>query len=130
MLIKPFLDRERSLTQRYGVVRGPAALGLHVVPGRWRWMVGVIDVPDIIRCFLMLFLPESPHWLYMKKSKTDAIVLSKIYDPYRLEEELDKLSAPLEEEHHRKNAISYWNVFRMKEIRLAFFTGAGLQVIK
>ena len=83
-------------------------------------MVGVIDGPDIIRCFLMLFLPESPHWLYMKKSKTDAIILSKIYDPYPLEEELDKLSAPLEKEHHRKNAISYWNVFRMKESRLAF----------
>lgn len=88
-------------------------------------------MPAIIQFFLMLFLPESPRWLYMKKSKTDAIVvLSKIYDPYRLEEELDQLSAALEEEHHRKNAVSYWDVFRIKEIRLAFIAGAGLQVIK
>ncbi|PWA42957.1 inositol transporter 1 [Artemisia annua] len=89
---------------------------------------GIMHFPKVQvfnKCFLMLSLPESPHWLYMKKSKTGAIVLSKIYDPYRLEEQLDQLSAPLEEEHPHKNAISYLNVFRMKETRLAFFTGAS-----
>ncbi|XP_023748728.1 inositol transporter 1 [Lactuca sativa] len=101
------------------------------VRGTWRWMLGVAAVPAIIQFFLMLFLPESPRWLYMKKSKSDAIVvLSKIYDPYRLEEELDQLSTALEEENQRKNAVSYWDVFRIKEIRLAFFAGAGLQAFQ
>lgn len=101
------------------------------VRGTWRWMLGVAAVPAIIQFFLMLFLPESPRWLYMKKSKSDAIVvLSKIYDPYRLEEELDQLATALEEEHQRKNAVSYLDVFRIKEIRLAFFAGAGLQAFQ
>ncbi|KAL7595993.1 hypothetical protein Lser_V15G29436 [Lactuca serriola] len=101
------------------------------VPGTWRWMLGVAAVPAIVQFFLMLFLPESPRWLYMKKSKSEAIVvLSKIYDPYRLEEELDQLSSALEEENQRKNAVSYMDVFRIKEIRLAFFTGAGLQAFQ
>ncbi|XP_076884882.1 inositol transporter 1-like [Bidens hawaiensis] len=101
------------------------------VPGTWRWMLGVAAVPAIIQFVLMLFLPESPRWLYMKKSKSEAIVvMSKIYDPFRLEEELDQLSTALEEEKQRKNAISYMDVFRVKEIRLAFFAGAGLQAFQ
>ncbi|KAI3823132.1 hypothetical protein L1987_04563 [Smallanthus sonchifolius] len=101
------------------------------VPGTWRWMLGVAAVPAIIQFLLMLLLPESPRWLYMKKSKSEAIVvLSKIYDPFRLEEELDQLSSALEEEKQRKIAISYLDVFRIKEIRLAFFAGAGLQAFQ
>lgn len=101
------------------------------VPGTWRLMLGVAAVPAIVQFLLMLLLPESPRWLYMKKSKSEAIVvLSKIYDPIRLEEELDQLSSALEEERLRKNAVSYLDVFRIKEIRLAFFTGAGLQAFQ
>ncbi|XP_059632878.1 inositol transporter 1 [Cornus florida] len=101
------------------------------VPGTWRWMLGVSGVPAVIQFSLMLFLPESPRWLYMKKDKSEAIsVLSKIYDPYRLEEEIDQLSTALEEEDQRKNAVRYSDVFKVKEIRLAFLAGAGLQAFQ
>lgn len=57
-------------------------------------------------------------------------MLSKIYDPFRLEEEIGYLDSALEEEELlRKNAVSYWDVFRIKEVRLAFLAGAGLQVV-
>ncbi|KAL2485397.1 Inositol transporter 1 [Abeliophyllum distichum] len=101
------------------------------VPGTWRWMLGVSAVPAILQFSIMLFLPESPRWLYMKKDKSEAIVvLSKIYDPYRLEEEIDQLATALEEERHRKSVVRYSDVFKVKEIRLAFFAGAGLQAFQ
>lgn len=101
------------------------------VPGTWRWMLGVSGVPAIIQFTFMLFLPESPRWLYMKKDKAEAIsVLSKIHEPERLALEIDHLAAALEEEEHRKIAVSYWDVFKKKEIRLAFLAGAGLQAFQ
>ena len=97
------------------------------VPKTWCLMFGVVVVLTIFQFFLMLMLPESLRWLYMKKSKSEPIVvMSKIYDPYRLEEELCQLSNDLEEERQRKIAISYLDVFRIKEITLALFVGIGL----
>ncbi|KAI3470111.1 hypothetical protein Pfo_026774 [Paulownia fortunei] len=101
------------------------------VPGTWRWMLGISGLPAIVQFFLMLFLPESPRWLYLKKDKSEAIVvLSKIYDPYRLEEEIDQLTTALEEECQRKTHVSYCDVFRSKELRLAFLAGAGIQAFQ
>ncbi|XP_027117493.1 inositol transporter 1-like isoform X2 [Coffea arabica] len=101
------------------------------VRGTWRWMLGVSGVPAVIQFFLMLFLPESPRWLYLKKDKSKAIaVLSKIYDPDRLEEEIDQLAAAFDEETNRRNTVGYWDVFKSKEMRLAFLAGAGLQAFQ
>lgn len=55
-------------------------------------------------------------------------MLSKIYDVARLEDEIDYLAAQAEEERHKKKDVSYLQVFKRKEIRLAFLVGAGLQV--
>lgn len=92
-------------------------------------MLGVSGVPAVIQFGLMLFMPESPRWLFMKNRKAEAIqVLTRIYDISRLEDEVDHLSAAEEEEQQRKGKVSYLDVFRSKEMRLAFFAGAGLQV--
>ncbi|XP_052172363.1 inositol transporter 1 [Diospyros lotus] len=101
------------------------------VPGTWRWMLGASGVPAVIQFSLMLFMPESPRWLYLKKDKFEAtVVLSNIYDPFRLEMELDQLALALEEERRRENSVSYWDAFKSKEIRLAFLAGAGLQAFQ
>ncbi|KAM1989865.1 hypothetical protein ACFX15_031176 [Malus domestica] len=106
-------------------------LGFTEVPGTWRWMLGVSAVPAVIQFTLMLFLPESPRWLFLKDDKDKAVdVMSKIYDVARLEDEIDYLSSQAEEEQRKKKSVSYLNVFRSKEIRLAFVAGAGLQAFQ
>ncbi|AES63093.1 sugar porter (SP) family MFS transporter [Medicago truncatula] len=85
------------------------------VPGTWRWMLGVSGVPAVIQFFLMLFLPESPRWLYINNRENEAIiVLGKIYDFDRLEDEVALLTAQSEQD----------------QIRLAFLAGAGLQAFQ
>lgn len=55
-------------------------------------------------------------------------MLKKIYDSNRLQEEIDQLEAASKQVSQFGKAVSYLDVFKSKEIRLAFFTGAGLQV--
>jgi SP family myo-inositol transporter-like MFS transporter 13 len=93
-------------------------------------MLGVAAVPAIVQFVLMLFLPESPRWLYWKDEKAQAIaVLEKIYDSDRLEEEVELLASSSMHEFQSDNT-SYLDVFKSKELRLAFFTGAGLQAFQ
>lgn len=101
------------------------------VAGTWRWMLGVAALPAIIQFILMLFLPESPRWLFRKNEKDKAIaVLSKIYGVDRLNEEIDILSSASELDIFSKTTVSCMDVFRSKEMRLAFFAGAGLQAFQ
>ncbi|KAF7009793.1 hypothetical protein CFC21_024290 [Triticum aestivum] len=102
-----------------------------LVPGTWRWMLGVAAVPAIIQFVLMLFLPESPRWLYRKDEKAKAIaVLEQIYDSGRLEEEVELLASASMHEFQSNCTGSYLDIFRLKELRLAFFAGAGLQAFQ
>lgn len=67
----------------------------------------------------------------MQNDREKAIsVLSKIYDIARLEDEIEYLAAQSEEEHQKRSKVRYLDVFKTKEIRLAFLAGAGLQVRK
>nr|AAO74897.1 putative Na+/myo-inositol symporter [Mesembryanthemum crystallinum] len=96
------------------------------VPGTWRWMLGVSGVPAVLQFGFMLLLPESPRWLYLKHEKSKAAaVLAKIYDPFRLEDELDLLAAA-EEEEKNKPAVHISDVFTKRELRYAFIAGGGL----
>ncbi|MCH94427.1 inositol transporter 1-like, partial [Trifolium medium] len=91
-------------------------------------MLGVAGLPAVIQFCVMLFLPESPRWLFLKNRKDEAIsVLSNIYTYERLEDEVNYLTAVSEQEMQKRKNIRYMDVFRSVEIRNAFFVGAGLQ---
>ncbi|KAK7358042.1 hypothetical protein VNO80_17341 [Phaseolus coccineus] len=101
------------------------------VRGTWRWMLGVSAVPAVVQFILMLFLPESPRWLFMKNRKNEGVdVLSKIYDIDRLEDEVDFLTTLSEQDRQRRKNIKFGDVFKSKEVKLAFLVGAGLQAFQ
>ncbi|KAL5076024.1 hypothetical protein RYX36_015008 [Vicia faba] len=103
-------------------------LAFSQVTGTWRWMLGVAGLPAIIQFSVMLFLPESPRWLFLKNRKEEAIsVLFNIYTYERLEDEVNYLTDVSEQEIYKRKNIRYMDVFRSKEIRIAFFVGGGLQ---
>ncbi|RYQ99219.1 hypothetical protein Ahy_B07g087120 [Arachis hypogaea] len=74
--------------------------GLTKVLGTWRWMLGVTGSPAVVQVVFMIFLPESPRWLYFKK------------------------------EQKNKVKVNYSYVFKLKDIRVAFICGAGLQAFQ
>ncbi|KAL2323829.1 hypothetical protein Fmac_022887 [Flemingia macrophylla] len=105
--------------------------GLTRVTGTWRWMLGIAGLPAVLQLACMIFLPESPRWLFMKNRREEAVrVLSKIYSSPRLEDEIEILQELLEKEQKNAAKVKYSDVFKVKEIRVAFICGAGLQALQ
>jgi MFS transporter, SP family, arabinose:H+ symporter len=51
-------------------------------PSHWRWMLGIVAVPSLLFVILILYVPESPRWLVLKKGKMDeALKTLKIINP-------------------------------------------------
>jgi MFS transporter, SP family, galactose:H+ symporter len=48
-----------------------------VTGGHWRTMLGVIAIPAAIMFLGVLFLPESPRWLFLKGFKDRAVAVFK-----------------------------------------------------
>lgn len=70
-------------------------------------------------------------FFHVQNRKEEAItMLANIYDFDRLEDEVALLTSQSEKDCQRREDIRYRDVFKSKEIRLAFLAGAGLQVRK
>ncbi|KAK9126293.1 hypothetical protein Scep_015139 [Stephania cephalantha] len=81
-------------------------------PGTWRWMLGVAGLPALAQYFLLMFLPESPRWLYRKGKKDEARdILSKIYPAEEVAEEEEALRLSIEEEIEEEGGVDDGNVF-------------------
>jgi len=81
--IAPAYIRGRSVTifqllLTFGIVLAYFVDLLFVPSGNWRGMFAIILIPTIILLLGMLFLPESPRWLLVKKrpEKARAVLLS------------------------------------------------------
>jgi len=63
-------------------------------PDAWRWMLGVVAIPSLLFVILILYVPESPRWLILKKGKTaEALATLRIVNPATAEQSLAEIEA-------------------------------------
>ena len=98
-----------------------------VTGGHWRLMLGIIALPAAAMFVGVLFLPESPRWLFMKGRKDDAIaVLTHLeLDEAEMEVEVREIEDSL---RIKQSGIHMF--FQNGHFRRAIFLGMGLQVIQ
>jgi MFS transporter, SP family, arabinose:H+ symporter len=92
----------------------------------WRWMLGIVAIPSLIYCILVLMIPESPRWLILNKGDHDSgkKVLEQI-DASSAETVFEKI---LSKKSDTNNSTNYGILFSSKyskatwlAIALAFF---------
>ncbi|MEI6377780.1 MAG: sugar porter family MFS transporter, partial [bacterium] len=98
-----------------------------VTGGHWRIMIGIIAVPAFLMFLGVLFLPESPRWLFLKGKKAMAVsVFEMMHLPT---DEISREVVEIEESLRVKQ-----NGFQMfmdnPNFRRAIGLGIGLQVIQ
>lgn len=102
-------------------------------PGTWRWMLGIAGVPAFLQFFLMLYLPESPRWLYRKGREEQAIaILRDIYTKEEVDEEILSLkeSVEAEIEENKVAKTGCVELLKTKTVRRGLIAGVGLQIFQ
>jgi SP family sugar:H+ symporter-like MFS transporter len=92
----------------------------------WRWMFWMQAFPSLLFLVLLLFIPESPRYLVVKRRKEDARrVLTKLYGATEAETKLGEIEASLSADHHRPRLSDLVNKATGK-IRPIVWVGIGL----
>ncbi len=95
--------------------------------GHWRIMLGIIALPAAVMFLGVLFLPESPRWLFMKGRKEEAVQVFK--GMHLGPEEIDLEVSEIEESLKvRQNGFAMF--LQNPNFRRAIFLGMGLQTIQ
>jgi sugar porter (SP) family MFS transporter len=72
----------------------------------WRLMLGVVAIPALIYCIMVLFVPESPRWLMVhRRDYETARKILEVSDPEGVDEAIKDIQKTIELEH-RKESIS------------------------
>ena len=78
----------------------------------WRWMLGIQAFPAALFLVLILFLPESPRWLVVKRgSEEEALEIFKLINPKNAESELHAIQLS---HKVQSNDASGYNLFSKK----------------
>lgn len=87
----------------------------------WRWMLGIVAIPSLIYCILILFVPESPRWLIVHRKDYDqARAILSVSDPEGVEEAISSLHRSIDEEKQQETLSSFFSGKYSKLILLAF----------
>ena len=98
-----------------------------VTGGHWRLMLGIISIPAAIMFLGVIFLPESPRWLFLKGYKDEAI---GVFHRMRLpDDDIQREVIEIEESLRvRQNGFSM--LLENRNFRRAIGLGIGLQIIQ
>lgn len=96
--------------------------------GHWRLMLGIIAIPAVIMFIGILFLPESPRWLYLIGRKTDSErVLKKLRGN---DNEVKKELAEIHEALKEDSKVSGWALLKNPNFKRAAILGIALQLFQ
>ena len=92
----------------------------------WRWMFWMQAFPSALFLVLLLFIPESPRYLVVKKRTEDArAVLTRLYGSDEAEAKLGEIAASLSADHHRPRLSDLINPATAR-LRPIVWVGIGL----
>lgn len=78
----------------------------------WRWMLGVEAFPAILYFILLLFVPKSPRWLFLKGRQDEGKkILYRIHDEQLAAQEVNSIQESLKQ-NKVKTTIKLSNLFR------------------
>ncbi|KAH7729006.1 CBN-HMIT-1.1 protein [Aphelenchoides avenae] len=114
--------------------------GLSYIEGSdvaWRLMFGLAAVPAIIQLVGFFFLPESPRWLYARRSEqASRKVLTKIYNDdqawvdFEVSEIADMYQQDKLERETHVSEFTITRVLRTSHVRKALLIGCSLQAFQ
>ncbi len=98
-----------------------------VTGGHWRLMLGIIAIPAAIMFIGVLFLPESPRWLFLKGFKEHAVnVFKRMHlDDAEIAAEVQEIEDSLKVKQN-----GFQLLLQNANFRRAIFLGVGLQIVQ
>ncbi len=95
----------------------------------WRWMLGVELIPAVLYLILLLFVPRSPRWLFVKGKIEEAKeVLVKLHGKTMADLEVETITSNINKEKGNKNA-SISELFK-PAIRFILIVGLTIGVLQ
>jgi SP family galactose:H+ symporter-like MFS transporter len=98
-----------------------------VVGGHWRVMLGIIALPAAVMFVGVLFLPESPRWLFLKNRKDDAVA---VFHRMHLADDEIAMEVREIEQSLQVKQNGFHMFLQNPHFRRAIFLGMGLQTIQ
>lgn len=97
--------------------------------GAWRWMLGVQAFPALGFVIMILYVPESPRWLVIKKGKTaEALHILNAVNPLTADQSLADIQASQYSETNKSGLGEFLSGRYRLSILLAFLFGFFNQV--
>ena len=96
--------------------------------GHWRLMLGIVAIPAVIMFIGILFLPESPRWLYLNGKKTDSerVLIRLRGDKEVVSRELREIDKALTDD----SPESGWSLLKNSNFKRAVTLGIVLQLFQ